>query len=243
MGKMPMPLKIADSMSSDPVELQYAQPLPWHRRPRARKMIYLSAAILVALSAFIWGPEIWRRCEAVYWEKQCMAYTAPPDQVVYSDVPETVAALQAQPGYAAKGGAVSYTPVELQKVLSRIVPTVFIHERKTKNGDRFLVEIVVLTSTQDAGNGSTVLVLDGWAFPPKSLITRPRPSISGDGEAMFVPMRAMTVFAGQPDSEDASHFTIRVKAGAEDKIVDGWLKEDGRVVLQERLKPATVPLR
>ena len=34
-------------------------------------------------------------------------------------------------------------------------------------------------------------------------------------------------FAGQPDPDDASHFTIRYQADGREGIIDGWMKDDG----------------
>jgi hypothetical protein len=40
----------------------------------------------------------------------------------------------------------------------------------------------------------------------------------------------LTLYAGQPDPDDASHFTIRYSAGRRSGIIDGWLIDGGNDV-------------
>jgi hypothetical protein len=44
----------------------------------------------------------------------------------------------------------------------------------------------------------------------------------------------LRLFAGQLDPNDASHFTIDYVIGDQKGVIDGWLKEDGSVLLQKR---------
>jgi hypothetical protein len=46
--------------------------------------------------------------------------------------------------------------------------------------------------------------------------------------------RAMRVYAGQADAKDAGHFTVGVVVNGTARVVDGWLGEDDRVVLEVR---------
>ena len=41
---------------------------------------------------------------------------------------------------------------------------------------------------------------------------------------------ALRFFAGQPDPNDASHFTIAYQADGRDGVIDGWLKDNGLVL-------------
>ena len=48
-------------------------------------------------------------------------------------------------------------------------------------------------------------------------------------------------FAGQPDPDDPSHFTVRLELGATPGTIDGWLEDDDRVRLKFRLAPTDRP--
>jgi hypothetical protein len=44
----------------------------------------------------------------------------------------------------------------------------------------------------------------------------------------------LRLFAGQADANDASHFTIDYVLGDQKGVIDGWLKDDGSVLLEKR---------
>ncbi|MCY2953882.1 MAG: hypothetical protein NTU53_18215 [Planctomycetota bacterium] len=48
------------------------------------------------------------------------------------------------------------------------------------------------------------------------------------------PQKRLRIFAGQPDPNDASHFTIAYEAGDTKAVIDGWLKDDDTIVLKLR---------
>jgi hypothetical protein len=45
---------------------------------------------------------------------------------------------------------------------------------------------------------------------------------------------ATRIYAGQLDPEDASHFTIDYEARGRRHTIDGWLRDDETVLLEER---------
>jgi hypothetical protein len=49
-----------------------------------------------------WGPSAWRQVKLLYWQRRCLNYTAPADQVVYEEDPTQAAKLLAgDPQFAA----------------------------------------------------------------------------------------------------------------------------------------------
>jgi len=65
-----------------PPQLDYALPPPLVRRARFRRCLALAGVALALLSSLWWGPPLWRNARAVYWQRQCIAYSAPANQVV-----------------------------------------------------------------------------------------------------------------------------------------------------------------
>jgi hypothetical protein len=54
-------------------------------------------------------------------------------------------------------------------------------------------------------------------------------------------MGNLRLFAGQPDPNDDSHFTIRYEVDNQPGTIDGWLQADDTIKLQIRDGPATKP--
>src|SRR3954454_9414678 len=79
--------------------LDYAPPKPHRRRRLVRGLALLLLAVAAVAVGWRWGPAAWRRAELLYWQRQCLAYTAPPAQVVYEEDPARVQALLADGWY------------------------------------------------------------------------------------------------------------------------------------------------
>jgi hypothetical protein len=64
------------------------------------------------------------------------------------------------------------------------------------------------------------------------------PSDSIDPKTKFIVVpQAAIVHAGQPDPADGSHFTLRLVIKSHEQILDGWLRDDERVVIEPRNAP------
>jgi hypothetical protein len=42
------------------------------------------------------------------------------------------------------------------------------------------------------------------------------------------------VYNGQPDPDDLSHFTVEVRIDGKIRVIDGWLRDDETLQLEER---------
>src|SRR5207248_6493557 len=58
-------------------QLDYAPSLPWRRRKAMRRWLVLG---LVVVCAIVWGPRLWNRVQVLWWQRQCLAYSAPANQ-------------------------------------------------------------------------------------------------------------------------------------------------------------------
>ena len=65
------------------VRLDYAR-MPPRRRKWIRRSVLLVCLAMVVAAGWRWGPQAWRRAQLLYWQRQCLRYSAPADQVVYT---------------------------------------------------------------------------------------------------------------------------------------------------------------
>ena len=69
--------------------LQYA---PHQSRRRWRRALVAAVMLVVLLAAALhWGPPLARQAKLLYWQRQCLRYTAPPDRVVVEEATGGVA--------------------------------------------------------------------------------------------------------------------------------------------------------
>jgi hypothetical protein len=128
--------------------------------------VLLAVLVCLAVAGWRWGPPAWKHGQFLYWQRQCLAYAAPVDQVVYENDPERAAKLLRQPGYVnvAPQGAPPVA-VHMPRCWSEAmniggVPvvntgfgaggpgaTLFLHERTTASGVRRLVAVQVPVGT------------------------------------------------------------------------------------------------
>lgn len=62
-----------------------------------------------------------------------------------------------------------------------------------------------------------------------------------EGDGIADNLFHIRVYAGQPDSADESHFTIRYEINNKNDIIDGYLQDDGSVTLACRAGDSTRP--
>lgn len=110
--------------------------------------------------------------------------------------------------------------------------TVFLHERTSPAGHHRLIA-VDLYDIQSAPTQimcfARVIDLGGIFITGDQ---RPQPS-----EGMFtlpLPNPHCLIFAGTPDPADPSHFTFTISTGSDQRTIDGWLRDDDRVVMELR---------
>ncbi len=88
---------------SDPqtLRLDYAaRPLPWHRRRAVRRWTVRVAFLAAGVFAVVrWGPSVWHHVQLLWSQRQCLAYSAPKDQLIYVSDPksDTFTKAKAQP--------------------------------------------------------------------------------------------------------------------------------------------------
>ena len=220
----------------------------WHRRRRTRRWLILSAIAATLLTSFVWAPPLWRHAQLLYWQRQCLNYTAPPDQVVYESDPTAAAKLLASSKACRTdaSGAAYLVPEAWESFYSLLSPpggrsqgTVFLHRLRRPDG----VERLLAVDLIDADNPS---MFHASIFQPGTAITRPRQvgnvmtmgmAIGGGDAFVFAatrPSKWRRVYAGRGDPADASHFTFVWESPFRRFMFDGWLLNDDRFVLETR---------
>jgi hypothetical protein len=235
------------SMSSMPLE--YSPRLSWHRRRKVRARILLISFVILVAGFTALAPKIWRRARILYYQHQCLVYSAPPDTVVYEPDP-TKAALQIQKHrgmeywgtHATPEYAIAANPACLKMLTSLLPPpgvlpmsgVGFMHELRNHRGDRRLVivsipqdffwtDYVIAPITEPFGQIATGTDCSGSLYDQDSLT---------GNETSF------RIFAGQLDESDPSHFTFAYESADGKGIIDGRLTENCDVEMHVRSGPA-----
>jgi hypothetical protein len=224
-------------VSDAPGQIDYAPRPHALRGPRARRIAIILGAILL-IGAMLWvGPRALRRWQVLRWQRQCLSYVAPPDQVVHETDPAEIPTLLAPPlnyrGSLAAGQAFYIPAAYGNLVVSQSVGTAFLHERASPDGGRRLVAVDLFSGGGGAGGAGGSISLLATVIEPAAgaiaTITR------GDGQTIARrPGDKLRVFAGQPDPNDASHFTIDYDLNGVRHTLDGWVVDDSEIKIESR---------
>lgn len=227
-----------------PAPLEYAPAPPWQRRRWFRRMVIAVCVLAFTAAAWRWGPEKWQRAKLLYWQHQCLHYSTSADEVVFDESPNGDSVLLKKPGYVRwlrpdGNGAVMADASNLpgcycclQAVLSSLPrtpedPVVFLHERRSHSGLRYLVVLRASPfSTLPSQIGEMALyedqslVIEGWNNTPMHTITRPFRRVG----SLAAP-RHITVYAGQADPTDDSHFTVHYELDGKTATLDCYVED------------------
>lgn len=247
----------AEVAALEPDMLDYAPaPSCW----RHRATLWSLVIALIVMAATTWGPGACRRAQLLHYQRQCLAYRAPSDQVVTDDMRFNRDYCDTgtwQPPVDLASPAPTPVPVCYLRYLEMLgmnvpqavrntrqstqappVPVVFMHERTSKGGTRRLVILLREPSWRAIMHGvigdtavfTYVAVSPGTVFQTPMVTQRRFARIPG----------FWRVYASQPDAQDASHFTITYEdlSFRDGKVfgrgtLHGWLQDDGSVLIKD----------
>ncbi|HEY8665555.1 MAG TPA: hypothetical protein VIL86_02770 [Tepidisphaeraceae bacterium] len=222
-----------------PPILHYA-PQPRGRRRRRLVILLLAVSTAAILLSPWWGPPLRRqydryivRRQAREYLRQCLRYSAPPDQVIYEEDPLEMAKLLGA-GSLYRRDSFGRQAVILQPALwpggyqHSSTGIAFLHQRRSSAGQVRLVEVDF--DGRDDRNG--MFFLPGAFSTDKSHPLAP--VTIWDGKKIDFPAPPLRLFAGQSDPVDLSHFTIGYQSSGTTGIIDGWLGDDDTIKLQVR---------
>jgi hypothetical protein len=228
-----------DPPSSQAVPLEYPiSTSPWRRRIR----LALLGLILVAtiLCTWHWGPYICHQTKLLYWQRQCMNFSLPPNTVVYEGEPTNAAQTAALAPQCWR----SFCDTNNSHWVGggRNTAVGFLGERISPAGHRRLI-CATLTPSRDV-LPAFIMKIDciAVAATPATWTDTARLSMLGVGGVQLPIQFAaqpplIRIFAGQPDPKDASHFTIRFQIGGQEDVIDGWLRDSDSLTLRPRYLP------
>jgi hypothetical protein len=219
---------MSQNVSNNATPLDYQPDSPSLRRKRfIFRTVIVIAMILGGTGAYFLGPIAANALITWHLYRHSLAYTAPPDRVVYEEDPLRGAQL-AKKGYqlmsAMSPGWCHYWTIPYPSLARLSLPPtiVFMHARTSPGGAERLVLIWM------ASNG---IRADASGASPDNQVRINLISIVCDGphncwDSFHVPQLApmslamnratplyLRMFAGQPDRQDASRFTIAYQIG------------------------------
>jgi hypothetical protein len=222
-----------------PPILHYA-PQPRGRRRRRLVTLLISLSTSATLLSPWWVPPLRRqyhnyivRRDARENLRQCLRYSAPPDQVVYEEDPlQAAKLLRTGKGYRGSGpegpGVILRPALWPYGLPLSSVGIAVLHQRRSSAGHTRLV--VVPFYGRDHVNhfyfSPSALATDEGHLPPHWTLQ--------DVTGIAFPAPPLRLFAGQPDPVDLSHFTIAYQSSETTGIIDGWLRDDDTIKLQVR---------
>ena len=210
-----------------PQQLDYA-PAPSIVRSRwFRRVVAISVLLALGIGGWKYGGSILSQVRVLWWQRTCMTYAQPVDCVVYTDTPDEAAKLQKSGDYLRfySGGPAFFRELPAYQGLCAEVgyapgsggAIAFMHERTDEKGRRRMVVVYV----------NQAALLNATVYVPATVTSRakwvPARNQRDFSSGLLVSRR---IFAGQPDPNDPSAFTIRYDAGGIPRTVRGQLLND-----------------
>jgi hypothetical protein len=85
--------------SSATLPLEYAPAPPRWRRP-ARRIVLGLIVLATTVCCWRWGPHAWHQSQLLYWQRQCLNFSASTGTVVYEEEPTAATVLLRDPKYS-----------------------------------------------------------------------------------------------------------------------------------------------
>ena len=225
-----------------------AQQLEYERKRASlrRRRIATLVAVTILLCAVTPFAVRYAKLAAERWRvtrlhRECAAHTpAAATTVVWEEDAEQVKQLRDYEIVGSHHGNAAYAVPpkwrELNVAIGQQIQTwgtLFLHERRTPQSSRPLLVGVDIAGW--SRGGPVVLFARVRTIAPAAPMRLPTQAKVDHPSVVLSPTEGpVRLFAGQPDANDASHFTIDYAVGDAKGIIDGWLKEDGSVALEKR---------
>ena len=249
---------IAASMSKAGADgqLDYGKAMPWKQR-RVTKAVVLAVILLAVLVGWRWGPAVRDRINLLILQQQCKTYQPPSDRIMFTTDPADYGRLlKGDEGYFGAtsvfgdtrpdGTAIPPAYVWYECQVWRKFPNggwgpgpVFLHSRRTPGGEERLIAL-------ELGIVEDRVSIFCRNFKPGSLFNAGdlsrSPLTDGGGFGFRSPIR---LYAGQPDPNDGSAFTMRVESGGRSTPVRARVLDDGTITIEapDELDPSKWPER
>jgi hypothetical protein len=178
------------------------------------------------------------RVNRVY--RQCAAYTPPASQPVWEEDRERIKPLRDYALVGSHNGDAAYHVPENWRQLNAAIGqqiqswgTLYLHERRASGtAPPRLVGVDIAGWSR---GGPVVLFARVRTIAPAAPLRLPQQERLDHPSVKLAPTEGpVRLLAGQAHPNDPSHFTIDYSVGQHAGVIDGWLKDDGRVLLEPR---------
>ena len=219
------------------------------RRPIIRRTILIGCAVavivLLATNGLGLVREMRARGQMRELQRQCMTHMAAVDQVVYDDNPQVHDALLRSDAELAAGQFVDQPDprphlarryeawqrfVNVQKGLYST--PVFLHGRRCGIGAERLTVVAIRTRDENVAcptiqlDSAALAPITAWGYPD---VNARHHRLTFSGMTNDVPVR---FYAGQPDPQDGTRFTIAFQCGNAPGMIEGYVLDDGMIRLR-----------
>lgn len=225
-------------------QLDYAPPPPLHRRRGFRRAPIVATLLAVVLAGWIVAPRVWQSVPLLLQQRQAMRLVVPPDTVVYEPDRERAAKLWGvvgSPYVTRPPGGAFYSPQIAKGTFSG--HSLFMHGLRRPDGAMRFARIEVTTPSLK----SPEVILRTFVATPATFMN---PRVGGYHEDHDPPPgpagqpRRPRLFAGQPDPNDPSRFTMRYEYPDRSGVIHGRLTDADTIEFEwtvEALSPTSVP--
>jgi hypothetical protein len=218
--------------------IDYAPPLPLHRRRKVRQFAMI-VAIIAGMIPLAWlaGPLAWRRVQIMYWQRKALRYAPPPDEVVLDASGEFVNQKREMGSHCKCHFEYAVPWSRLDSLLSPPgrwpCATLFLHGRKNPKGEARLIVV------EGRVQGERATVVLPTVVQPNSIASKTTAFADAQSSVIVADLPGASSwhtrwFAGQIDLNDDSHFTIPYDLDGVPHVMDGWLMDDDTVKLEQR---------
>lgn len=213
--------------------------LEYERRQRLSRF-FITGCFVVSLASTIAAVTLYRaaaapRAIANYADcwKKAEQFTLPPEKVAWEGDPASAAKLRADDRQyistqsSAASPAALALPFDITFVTGYACDSLFLHKLTTSSGVSKLVGLSVNDRISRADEPYQISI---WY---QIFLNNPGNSVGPITCYDRFPKgsAAITFFAGQPDPNDAAHFTVRVIVNGEEQILGGRLQDDGKLIM------------
>jgi hypothetical protein len=215
-------------VSNPQPQLDYAPPPPLHRRRSFKRSLVAVTLVAVLVCGWMVVPHVWQAIPLLMQQRQAMRFVLPPDTVVYEPDPERAAKLWVigSPYVTRPPGGAFYSPQIAKGTFSG--HSVFLHGLRRPDGGMRLVRIEVTTASLKGRD----VILRTFVAKPATFIN---PRVGGYHEDHDPPPGPESqpsrprLFAGQPDPDDPSCFTMKYEYPDRSGVIHGRLTDSDTI--------------
>jgi hypothetical protein len=211
----------------------------------------ISAAILIAVAivVFRFGGPVKAQLQLLRQQSKWLNHLDPPDTVVYEEDPAEGSKLLATGRYdrVPYGGTFAGTdwdPVALTANQDKPWSVcLYEHRATSRSGSERAINIHCQTVNEEELGHGRVMKLSAMVMQKASLWPGSRLRVLAVTEVVLLENLGggdyVRFYAGQPDFDDAAHFTIRYQFNDKPGVIDGTLNADDTITLTSKKELAT----